>query len=60
MSDIPWPHFVDRDKREVHVYVESGFPTTMGVPYVVWRSYPGYNAKLCSKDQLDKLQRGTK
>ena len=58
--DIPWPHFVDDDKQEVYVYVESGFPTTMGVPYVVGRFYPGYHAKLCSKDYLDKLKRGQK
>ena len=60
MSDVPWPHFVDDEKKEVHVYVESGFPTTMGVPYVVGRFYPEYHAKLCSKDYLDKLQRGSK
>tara|TARA_R110001592_G_scaffold353861_1_gene653098 strand:+ start:71 stop:262 length:192 start_codon:yes stop_codon:yes gene_type:complete len=54
---VPWPHHVDDEKQIVWVYVENGFPTTIGVPYVVSRFHPGYNANLCTKDFLDKLKR---
>ena len=57
---VPWPHHVDDESKIVWVYVESGFPTTMGVPYVVGRFHPGYNANLCSKDFLNKLIRESK
>ena len=57
MRDVPWPHYVNEEKGEVWVHVESGFPETIGVPYVISRFYPGYHSKLCSKDFLDKLIR---
>ena len=45
-----WPHRVDDDKKEVYVYVESGWPTVMAIPQIVERYYPGYKACLVSKD----------
>ena len=50
MIKIKWPHRVDHETKEVFVYVESGYPTVLGVPYVVAKTYPGYTAKLVSKD----------
>lgn len=50
MKKIKWPHKVDHDTKEVYVYVESGWPTVMGVPHVVSKAYPGYTTKLVSKD----------
>jgi len=60
LKNIPWPHHIDHENKDVYVYVESGFPTTMGVPYVVGRFYPGYSGKLCTKEHLDKLLRESK
>ena len=45
-----WPHRVDHENKEVFVYVESGWPTTMAVPQVVYRAYPGYTAILTKND----------
>ena len=45
-----WPHRVDHENKEVFVYVESGWPTVMAVPQVVYRAYPGYSAILVSSD----------
>ena len=47
---IKWPHRVDHENKEVFVYVASGWPTVMMVPQVVESTYPGYTAKLVSKD----------
>ena len=45
-----WPHRVDHENKEVFVYVESGWPTVMGVPLIVRRAYPGYNTILTKSD----------
>ena len=50
MSAIPWPHIVDHDRKLVKIYVESGYPTTMGVPGVMNRTYPGYDYALVRED----------
>ena len=44
--DIPWPHIVDHDAKTVSVYIAGGYPTTMGVPFIVGRAYPDYDIKL--------------
>ena len=50
MDKIKWPHKVDHDKKEVQVYVASGYPTVMAVPIIVEKLYPGYKATLVGKD----------
>ncbi len=35
MKVIKYPHFVDHKKKEVYIHIESGFPTTLGVPHLV-------------------------
>ena len=47
---INWPHKVDHENKEVFVYVASGWPTVMGVPYIVRQVYPDYNTILVTKD----------
>ena len=47
---IKWPHKVDHDKKEVKVYIASGWPTVMAAPIVVEEAFPGYKAVLVSKD----------
>ena len=41
---------MDHDKKEVQVYVESGYPTVMAVPIIVEKLYPGYKSTLVGKD----------
>ena len=50
MTEIPWPYVVDHDRKLIRVYVESGWPTVMGVPYVVGRKYPDYEIALVGND----------
>ena len=45
-----WPHRVDHENHEVFGFVESGWPTTMAVPNLVAREYPGYTAILVDHD----------
>ncbi len=47
---IKWPHKVDHDKKEVKVYIASGYPTVMAAPIVVEDAFPGYKAVLVNKD----------
>ena len=50
MTRIPWPHIVDHHRKLVRVYVESGWPTVMGVPTYIHRFYPGYEIALMRED----------
>ena len=54
---ISFPHFINHKKKEVYLYIESGFPTTMAVPKIVKKKYPGYKAILVSKEYLIKLKK---
>ena len=47
---IKWPHKVNHEKKEVEVYIASGWPTVMMAPIVVEDAYPGYKAILVKKD----------
>ena len=43
MTDsIPWPYVVDHEQKLVRVYVESGWPTVLGVPQVDEDILQGY------------------
>ena len=51
MTDsIPWPYVVDHEQKLVKVYVESGWPTVLGVPQVIGRKYPGYAIGIVKED----------
>ena len=41
---------MDHDKKEVQIYIASGWPTVMAAPIIVEQTYPGYKAVLVSKD----------
>ena len=56
MKSIKYPHFVDHKKKEVYIHIESGFPTTLGVPHLVNQNYPTYKGVLVSKEYLKELQ----
>ena len=43
------------DKKEVWVYIASGFPTTLAVPILMKRHYPEYKSCLCNRETFLKL-----
>ena len=50
-----FPHIVFEDKKEVWIYVESGFPTVLAVPILMKRNYPDYKSCLCNKETFLEL-----
>ena len=56
MKLIKYPHVVNHEKKEVYIHIESGFPTTLGVPHLVNQTYPTYKGVLVSKEYLKELQ----
>ena len=52
---IHFPHYVKHETKEVYVYVESGFPTSMIVSKLVKKEYPDYSSHLCSKETITRL-----
>ena len=49
-SSFRFPHVVDEEKKEVWVYIESGFPTTLAVGPLMEIHYPEYRSCLCNKE----------
>ena len=49
-STFRFPHVVIEDKKEVWVYIASGFPTTLAVPHLMKINYPGYKSNLCNRE----------
>ena len=49
-SSFRFPHVVDEVKKEVWVYVASGFPTTLAVPHLMKSNFPGYKSCLCNRE----------
>jgi len=46
---------VNEEKKQVWVYVESGFPTTLAVPILMKRYYPNYETCLCRRQTFLKI-----
>ncbi len=49
-SRFRFPHFVNEEKKEVWIYIASGFPTTLAVQHLMKIHYPGYKSCLCNRD----------
>ena len=45
-----FPHVVNEEKKEVWVYISSGFPTTLALPHLMKIHYPGYKSCLCNRE----------
>lgn len=54
-TKFPFEHVVKYDTKEVWVKCNS-VTTTVGLPTLVNRYYPGYEAKIGTVDQLDRLR----
>ena len=49
-TSFRFPHIVNEEKKEVWVYIASGFPTTLAVPHLMKIHYPGYKSCLCNRE----------
>ena len=49
-TNFRFPHFVIEEKKEVWVYIASGFPSTLAVPHLMKIHYPGYKSCLCNRE----------
>ena len=54
-SGFFFPHIVIEDKKEIWIYVASGFPTTLAVPILMKRYYPNYESCICNKETFLSL-----
>ena len=54
-SSFRFPHIVMEDKKEVWVYIASGYPTVLAVPILMKRHYPDYKSCLCNRETFLKL-----
>ena len=54
-SNFRFPHVVNEEKKEVWVYIASGFPTTLAVAPLMKIHYPDYKSCLCNKETFLKL-----
>tara|TARA_B100000287_G_scaffold185130_1_gene175073 strand:+ start:394 stop:627 length:234 start_codon:yes stop_codon:yes gene_type:complete len=49
-TSFRFPHVVNEEKKEVWIYIASGFPTTLAVPHLIKIHYPGYKGCLCNRE----------
>ncbi len=54
-SKFPFEHIVKYDTKEVWIKCDSSI-TTMGLPALMKKYYPGYTGRIGSSDHLEKLK----
>ena len=54
-SSFRFPHIVKEEKKEVWVYLASGFPSTLAVTPLMKIHYPGYRSCLCNKETFIRI-----
>jgi len=54
-SYFPLQHLIKEETREVFVICDSAI-TTMGIPALIRKFYPGYSGKIVSREKFDNLQ----
>ena len=54
--ELKWDHFVNEETQEVWVHIPGGYPTTIALPHVIRRTFPGYTGHLCTKEFLQSLK----
>lgn len=56
VTNFPWPYYANDETKEVWVHVPGGYPTVLGLPYVVTKHFPGYTGRLCTENFLQSLK----
>jgi len=54
-SSFWFPHVVKEEKKEVWVYIESGYPSTCAVSPLIDIHYPGYKGCICNRETFIKI-----
>ena len=54
-SSFRFPHIIKEDKKEVWVYIPSGYPSTLAVTPLMKIHYPGYKSCLCDRETFIHL-----
>jgi len=54
-SSFRFPHFIKEDKKEVWIYIESGYPSTLAIPHLMKIHFPEYKSCLCNRETFIKL-----
>ena len=54
--ELKWDHFVNEETQEVWVHIPGGYPTTIALPHVIRREFPGYTGHICTKEFLQSLK----
>ena len=54
-STFRFPHVILEEKREVWVYIASGFPSTLALSHLMKIHYPEYKGCLCNKETFIKM-----
>ena len=54
-SSFRFPHFIDEEKKEVWIYIASGFPSTLAVPHLMKIHYPHYKSCLCNRETFIRI-----
>ena len=54
--NFPYDHYVDEDHKEVWVHIPGGWPTAIGLPYIIEKHFPGYKGNLCTANFLTSLR----
>ncbi len=49
-TSFRFPHVLNEEKKEVWIYIASGFPSTLAVPHLMKIHYPGYKGCLCNRE----------
>ena len=54
-SSFRFPHFINEEKKEVWVYIASGFPSTLAVSHLMKIHYPDYKSCLCNRETFIRI-----
>ena len=54
---FPWDYFLDEENKEIWVHIPGGYPTTLALPSLIQRHFPGYKGNLCTANFLSSLRK---
>ena len=50
-----FPHLVFEETEEVWIHIRSGYPSTLAIPILMEKCYPGYKTCLCDEKKFLEL-----
>jgi len=55
--NFPWNYHLDEENKEIWVHIPGGYPTTLGLPLMIQKCFPGYKGHICSENFLNSLKK---